>query len=243
MRLRMIVSALVALPMLLGGCGGAGTTPASGGRRDAVARAVPWHGRRLRGAPRRVPSRRRVEQLSPSAPWWRSCRRATLRRSAGPPTAQVLIPMIVTPGKGSLTVQWPAWYGPDYRVTAVDQRLVSGAQPPPTWVTVPAGGGCTVTATMTGLQLRHPVRRLAGRAEHATRHRRLPQPLQRPIRRRQAALTPVRAGIAALRRGPAVRRRWCCGRCTWRRTGGRRRAGRGRRRSCRRSARPGRRSP
>ena len=64
---------------------------------------------------------------------------------------QVFIPLIVTPGKGSLTVQWPSSYGPNYRVTAVNQKLVTGTQPPPTWVNVPAAAGCTTSATLTGL--------------------------------------------------------------------------------------------
>jgi hypothetical protein len=63
----------------------------------------------------------------------------------------VLIPMQVTPGKGALTVTWPRQYASTYRVTAVPQPLVSGAQPAHTWTDVPAGTGCTVTTTITGL--------------------------------------------------------------------------------------------
>src|SRR4051812_35321185 len=150
MRLRMIVPALVALPMLLGGCGGAGTTSASGGAATPSP-AVPWQVVAPGSAtPSPVPSSRRA--VSPSPPWWRSMTAAPPCPIGWPTDPQVLIPMLVTPGKGSLTVQWPAWYGPDYRVAAVDQRLVSGAQPAPTWVTVQAGGGCTVTATLSGLR-------------------------------------------------------------------------------------------
>jgi len=43
------------------------------------------------------------------------------------------------PGARSLTRQWPARYGPNYRVAAVDQKLVAGTQPPPTWVKVTRG--------------------------------------------------------------------------------------------------------
>jgi hypothetical protein len=71
-----------------------------------------------------------------------------------PDSGLVLIPMIVTPQKGALKVQWPADYGSTYRLTAVDQRLVAGPQPTPSWQTVHAAtGGCpsTMTATITGL--------------------------------------------------------------------------------------------
>jgi len=63
----------------------------------------------------------------------------------------VLIPMRITPGKGSLTVTWPRHYDSDYRITAVPQMLVSGHQPAYQWKTVPAGTGCTVATTITGL--------------------------------------------------------------------------------------------
>ncbi|HEU4347403.1 MAG TPA: hypothetical protein VFR35_06405 [Actinoplanes sp.] len=62
-----------------------------------------------------------------------------------------LIPMRITPGKGSLTVTWPRQYDSGYRITAVPQPLVSGSQPAYTWQNVPAGAGCTVTTTITGL--------------------------------------------------------------------------------------------
>jgi hypothetical protein len=68
-----------------------------------------------------------------------------------PTYGAVLIPMVVTPQKGALQVEWPAQFGSTYRITAVDQQLVVGTQPPPTWKTVPAAGGCTVTTTITGL--------------------------------------------------------------------------------------------
>jgi hypothetical protein len=70
---------------------------------------------------------------------------------AWPESGQVLIPMIVTPIAGGFEVRWPAAYGPSYRLTAVHQGLVAGAQPEPTWQTVAAGANCTVTATITGL--------------------------------------------------------------------------------------------
>ncbi|MEV6600261.1 hypothetical protein AB0M36_25940 [Actinoplanes sp. NPDC051346] len=63
----------------------------------------------------------------------------------------VLIPLEVTPGVGKLTVTWPRQYDSDYRITAVKQPLVSGKQPAYTWQYVPAGTGCTITATISGL--------------------------------------------------------------------------------------------
>jgi hypothetical protein len=60
--------------------------------------------------------------------------------------------MIVTPGAGKLTVQWPNRYGKRYRVTAVPQEIVSGAQPEPTWQTVTTGSECTGSATISGLK-------------------------------------------------------------------------------------------
>ncbi|MGK5680458.1 hypothetical protein [Actinoplanes sp. URMC 104] len=63
----------------------------------------------------------------------------------------VFIPLSVTPGPRSLRVQWPNRYGKRYRVTAVPQELVSGAQPEPVWQTVTTGGECTGSATITGL--------------------------------------------------------------------------------------------
>jgi len=64
----------------------------------------------------------------------------------------VLIPMTVEPGAGSLTVSWPRQYDSGYRITAVKQPLITGNQPAYTWQNVPAGTGCTVTATITGLK-------------------------------------------------------------------------------------------
>jgi hypothetical protein len=55
-----------------------------------------------------------------------------------------------------LTVTWPRQYDSDYRITAVPQPLVSGAQPAHTWTDVPAGTGCTVTTTITGLDSGKP---------------------------------------------------------------------------------------
>jgi hypothetical protein len=63
----------------------------------------------------------------------------------------VLIPMVVTPGAGSFTVQWPNRYGDTYRLTAVPQEIVTGEQPEPAWQTIKTGAECEVTATISGL--------------------------------------------------------------------------------------------
>jgi hypothetical protein len=69
----------------------------------------------------------------------------------------VLIPMIVTPAKGSLVLSWPRQYNSNYLVTAVPQPLVSGNQPTYTWQNVaPPASGCMVSATITGLKSGKP---------------------------------------------------------------------------------------
>ncbi|GAA2892415.1 hypothetical protein Acy02nite_63230 [Actinoplanes cyaneus] len=66
-------------------------------------------------------------------------------------TEEVLIPVEVTPISGGFKVEWPRQYDSNYRITAVPQKLVSGPQPEPPWKNVPAGTGCTVSSTITGL--------------------------------------------------------------------------------------------
>jgi hypothetical protein len=150
MRLRVARSALAlsATLLALGAC----ASPGGGAGAKASATpspAVPWL-IDVSGNPSR--SSGPTFSLRPSAtPTWSPLPSATTCDIAWPTDERVLIPMIVTPGAGSLTVQWPSWYGPNYRVAAVDQKLVTGTQPPPTWVNVTAGSGCTVTATLTGL--------------------------------------------------------------------------------------------
>ncbi|WIM96883.1 hypothetical protein ACTOB_000358 [Actinoplanes oblitus] len=68
-----------------------------------------------------------------------------------PPTEAVLIPVEVTPIAGGFKVEWPRQYESNYRVAAVPQKLVSGAQPEPAWKDVPAGTGCSISTTITGL--------------------------------------------------------------------------------------------
>jgi hypothetical protein len=68
-----------------------------------------------------------------------------------PRTEKVLIPLEVTVGAGSVKVEWPRQGTSNYRVTAVPQELVTGPQPESAWKNVPAGTGCTITTTITGL--------------------------------------------------------------------------------------------
>ncbi len=59
---------------------------------------------------------------------------------------QVLIPVTVTVGSNSIDVSWPRVGSPaptTYRVAAVPQDLVAGAQPPTEWKTVQATSGCS----------------------------------------------------------------------------------------------------
>jgi hypothetical protein len=150
MRFRTIALALAALPVVLGGCGGTGTPGISPSGSAPASPAVPWV-IVATGSATPSPTPSVSFSLPPSGLPTISLPAASACAIAWPEHEQVLIPMIVTPGKASLKVQWPARYGPNYRVAAVDQRLVSGTQPPPTWVNVTAGSGCTVTATLTGL--------------------------------------------------------------------------------------------
>jgi hypothetical protein len=148
MRFRVVASA--ASLLVLSACGtSGGTAGASASAGATPSPAVPWLIDVSAGP---APSTSAPISLRPSTgPPWSPLPSATTCDIPWPTDERVLIPLIVTPGVGSLKVQWPSWYGPDYRVAAVDQRLVAGTQPPPTWVNVTAGTGCTVTATLTGL--------------------------------------------------------------------------------------------
>jgi hypothetical protein len=63
----------------------------------------------------------------------------------------VLIPVAVTPGSGSLTVTWPRQGGSNYRVVAIPQNLVSGNQPAEAWQSVAPATDCAVSTTIRGL--------------------------------------------------------------------------------------------
>jgi hypothetical protein len=154
-RLRKVLLTLVALPFALGGCGALGLADPGGATTTSASPApagTPWSGY-ASGSPTPRPSlsygsARPSPALPPVSflPANPGCAGAFTRID------QVLIPLTVTPGKGSLTVTWPRQYDSSYRITAVRQALVSGNQPAYTWRSVPAGTGCTITATITGLK-------------------------------------------------------------------------------------------
>jgi hypothetical protein len=152
MRLRMVTPALAVL--LLSGCAGTGSGTSASASASASP-AAPWL---IYNSGNPSPSATPALSLNPSATAlpWTPLPSASTCAIDWPNDEQVLIPMIVTPGVGSLTVQWPSAYGPNYRLTAVNQKLVTGAQPTPTWINVTAGAGCTVTATLTGLITGNP---------------------------------------------------------------------------------------
>jgi len=151
MRVGRCALAMAAL-VLVGGCGlgtpTAGTAsatpaPKANGEPWVVVQtgsATPSAGPSVRtGAPRTTPTASFLPTSSACAIGWPD------------DVGQVMIPILVTPVAGGFRVEWPAKYGPTYRITAVLQTLVVGAQPTPSWLTVRSAGGCTMTATITGL--------------------------------------------------------------------------------------------
>jgi hypothetical protein len=148
---RWALSALV--PFLLGGCGtlglGASPTPnpsASPGPGSGAGWVVV-----TKGSP--TPSAALPHGTGSPSPALPPVSFLAVDRSCTPAwdLADVQIPLTVTPGAGKVTVSWPRQWDSGYRITAVPQRLVAGYQPTPTWQTVPAGTGCTVTTTISGL--------------------------------------------------------------------------------------------
>ncbi|MGX6604363.1 hypothetical protein ACWKSP_19825 [Micromonosporaceae bacterium Da 78-11] len=147
MRRTRIVLVLAALPLTLGACGGGAAKPAASATPAA---GEPWVVVAT-GSATPSPTPSAFGSPSPALPSVSFLPTASGCAMGRPEAELVLIPIVVTPLTGSLKVEWPARYGPTYRVTAVDQRLVSGAQPEPVWQTVSAGGACIATATITGL--------------------------------------------------------------------------------------------
>src|SRR5690349_9536542 len=145
MRGRSFALALAALPLCLTGCGGTPTPTASSSPTPTSGPWVLFDS----GSP------------TPSAggTWYTGSRPAGLPPVSFLPTAsascaigwpdsgQVLIPMNITPVAGGFKIEWPSAYGSYYRITAVPQGLVAGPQPEPSWQTVNAGTGCTVSTT------------------------------------------------------------------------------------------------
>jgi hypothetical protein len=159
LRLRKTLLTLAGLPLALGGCstlGVGGPAGSSASAPNPAPSGTPWlryAGGNAASSP--VPSfgTRTPAPALPSVsflPIHPACN-ATFTL-----IDDVLIPLTVTPGKGSLSVTWPRQYHSNYRITAVRQPLISGKQPGYPWQSVTAGSGCTVTATISGLKPRVP---------------------------------------------------------------------------------------
>ncbi|MCU7729712.1 hypothetical protein ODJ79_38850 [Actinoplanes sp. KI2] len=152
MRGRAFVLALAALPFGLTACGSGSTTTATG---TATVTPTPTNGPWVRyqsGNPTAPPGGSYFTGTPPPA----LPSVSFLSMGSGcavdwPDTGQVFIPMNITPITGGFKVEWPSAYGSYYRLAAVRQLVVAGPQPSPSWQTVPAGTGCTTTATITGL--------------------------------------------------------------------------------------------
>ncbi|GAA3346277.1 hypothetical protein GCM10020358_56690 [Amorphoplanes nipponensis] len=152
MRFRRLMLPLLALPIALGGCGALGLGPPAGAPGSAAATPEPggdWivvapGSATPSPAPSRLGSRAPVLPPVSFLPVRPGCAKSWI---VNPP----LIPIEVVPGARRLTVTWPRQQDSDYRITAVRQPLIAGAQPDYTWQNVAAGTGCTVTATITGL--------------------------------------------------------------------------------------------
>lgn len=146
MRIRGFVAAVTVLPFVLGGCGKpdtpAGTQATTTGDSWVVVEP---------GRPTPSPARAAGAAPKPALPPVSFLPTTDACQIPWPQEEAVLIPMVVTPGAGSITVQWPNRYGDTYRLTAVPQDLVTGEQPEPPWQTVTTGAECEVTATISGL--------------------------------------------------------------------------------------------
>lgn len=156
MRLKSLLLPLLALPVVLGGCGvlGLGSATPGASASPTPAPGADWIV---------VASGSATPSPQPSYPGSRSPALPPVSfLPLGTPCAQdwdasrVLIPLHVEAGAGTLKVSWPRQADSDYRITAVKQTLVSGSQPPYTWQYVPAGSGCMVTATIKGLAAATP---------------------------------------------------------------------------------------
>lgn len=158
-----IAITLAVASLALGGCAalgldGAGTGSASGsGDGTTAAPGRPWI-QVAQGKATPSPSAPTGRAATPVPSVWASmptpdpgCTKLWPRTDT-----RVFIPVDVTVGAGSVKVEWPRQYGSNYRVTAVPQRLVSGPQPEPSWKAVPAGTGCVMTTTITGLTSGEP---------------------------------------------------------------------------------------
>ncbi|GLW32012.1 hypothetical protein [Actinoplanes regularis] len=144
------VTALAACLLAAGGCGSGNGSDKQGTATTTAPNPGDTWSLLISGSPTPSPTVSRgarssasvsASQVSP----YPSCTKAW------PVTGKALIPVVVTPIAGGFKVEWPPQYDSNYRVTAVPQELVSGAQPEPAWKDVPAGTGCTISTTITGL--------------------------------------------------------------------------------------------
>ncbi|GAA2619185.1 hypothetical protein [Paractinoplanes durhamensis] len=143
---------LAATSLALGGCSGNATPSAAGtGSASPTPTNGPWV-RVESGSPTATPSTGSTFSPRSALPAVSFLPTTGACGIAWPDNiGLVLIPMVITPISGGFKVDWPSKYGSYYRITAVPQGLVTGAQPEPTWQTVQAGANCTVSATITGL--------------------------------------------------------------------------------------------
>ncbi|MEV0896666.1 hypothetical protein [Actinoplanes sp. NPDC049802] len=150
MRHTRIAIALAATSLALGGCAALGLGEKTAATGTAAQEGKPWL-RVEEGEATPSPAVKKgkataTPEVSLSAPAPDpSCTKLWQR------TDPALIPVEVTPGPGSLTVDWPTQFGSGYRVAAVPQALVTGPQPEPEWQEVGPGKGCTMSTTLTGL--------------------------------------------------------------------------------------------
>lgn len=144
--------ALAALSLALGGCAALGLGDTPDGSTATESTGDPWMLVEIGEAtPSPAPTSGRVASPSPDVTASLPAPDPSCTK-LWPRTERAFIPVEVTPGAGSLKVEWPTQYDSGYRVTAVPQALVSGKQPEPVWQSVAAGTGCTVTTTITGLE-------------------------------------------------------------------------------------------
>lgn len=156
MRIPKLLLPLLALPLAAGGCSALGLdSSTSGGAGGSTATTAPAPGPEWmyykKGSPTPSPTVTYSGSRSPALPPVSFLPTGDAGCAYDWTVEPVLIPLQVTPGKGSLKVTWPRQYDSDYRITAVKQPLISGNQPNYTWQYVPAPAGCTVTATISGL--------------------------------------------------------------------------------------------
>jgi hypothetical protein len=154
MSLKKSLLALLMVPLALGGCSVVSNS-SSGGTPGTSASAGPVSGSgwivSAQGSATASPGASHTGTPAPALP-------PVKFLAAGSSCAKfaridaVLIPLTVTPGKGTLKITWPQEFASNYRVAAVAQPLVSGPQKPEVWQNVAPAAGCTVTTTITGLK-------------------------------------------------------------------------------------------